>query len=202
MALAARDRQRLPARRVPASRDRAQLGNRPPEANEHGLDAQLVRLSEALREVLGSVHRLRGRHARSPHEHAMTHAQFELLACLLERGELHAGELAHAAQVSPATVSGMLDQLVAARHVERVRSERDRRVVVCRLTPAGRELLERKNALWQARWRAQLGALPPADLEAATRVLRLIAATFDRAAAEPAAGVPEAPARGNRAAGS
>ena len=68
----------------------------------------------------------------------LSHAQCELLFELEERGELPAGELACAAQLSPATVTQMLDHLADGGHVERARLERDRRVVVSRLTPQGR----------------------------------------------------------------
>ena len=53
----------------------------------------------------------------------LSHAQFELLIELHERGPLPAGELATAAQLTPATVTQMLDHLAASGHVERARSE-------------------------------------------------------------------------------
>lgn len=144
--------------------------------------AEIERLGAAFREMMGSLRKLRGRQARVAGD--LTHAQFELLACLLEHGELHAGELAHAAQVTPATVSGMLDQLVASGQVERVRSEEDRRVVLCRLTSHGHARIAAKKALWQARWQDALRTVAPADLDAAARVLQRVAEMFERAATE------------------
>jgi DNA-binding MarR family transcriptional regulator len=171
----------------------------PAAAPESASAAEAERLSAAFREMMASLRRLRGRQSRAAGGD-LTHAQFELLACLLEQGELHAGELAHAAQVSPATVSGMLDQLVASGHVARVRSERDRRVVVCRLTPEGRARIEAKKVLWQGHWQEALGDLPPRDLAAAARVLHRIAAMFEHAAADPATAPPmPSPANGARA---
>src|ERR1700689_2373561 len=98
--------------------------------------AELTELGMAFRRVFRSFSRLRG---RDTHLGAgeLSHAQFELLIELFERGALPAGELAAAARLTPATVTQMLDHLAEQGHVERVRSETDRRVVVSRLTPQG-----------------------------------------------------------------
>ena len=61
--------------------------------------------------------------------------------------------------LAPATVTQMLDHLAESGHVERVRSEADRRVVVCRLTPHGRRRIEAKRAAWQGRWDGALAGL-------------------------------------------
>ncbi|MDE3070504.1 MAG: MarR family transcriptional regulator [Acidobacteriota bacterium] len=141
---------------------------------------QIEALGRAFRHTMASLRHLRGRQTRLG-AHELSRAQFELLVELLEHGDLQAGELAHAAQVSPATVSGMLDHLVACGHVERLRSESDRRVVVCRLTDEGRVLLEAHKALWHARWASALADIPVADLKCATAVLTRIAEMFDQA---------------------
>ena len=65
----------------------------------------------------------------------------------------------------------MLDHLAACGHVERVRSETDRRVVVSRLTAQGRRKIEAKRAAWQGRWEEALEGVSERDLRAATRVL-------------------------------
>ena len=96
----------------------------------HGRAAELTELGLAFRQVFRTLNRLRGRDTHLGGSE-LSHAQFELLIELYERGELQTGELAAAARLTPGTVSQMLDQLVDAGHVERVRSESDRRVVVC-----------------------------------------------------------------------
>ena len=94
----------------------------------------MTELGARLPQVFRALSRLRGRDTHLGGSE-LSHAQFELLIELDERGELPAGELAAAARLTPATVTQMLDHLAACGHVERVRSEVDRRVVVSRLTP-------------------------------------------------------------------
>ncbi len=123
----------------------------------------------------------------------LSHAQFELLIELDERGELPAGELAAAARLTPASVTQMLDHLAECGHVERVRSETDRRVVVSRLTEQGHAKIAAKRAAWQARWQGALGDLSERDLRAATTVLERLGAMFDDV---PSDAVCEQPAQG------
>jgi DNA-binding MarR family transcriptional regulator len=140
--------------------------------------AELLELGKAFRRTFRSLSRLRG---RDTHLGAgqLSHAQCELLFELEERGELSAGELACAAQLTPATVTQMLDHLAAGGHVERARLERDRRVVVSRLTPLGRREIEAKRAKWQARWEQALADVAPEELRATTRVLTRLQAVFE-----------------------
>ncbi len=140
--------------------------------------AQLEQLGTAFRHVFRALNRLRGRDTHLGGAQ-ISHAQFELLIELHERGELSAGQLASAARLSPATVTPMLDHLAASGHVERVRSELDRRVVVSRLTTQGRRAIEAKRAAWQGRWEAALEGASAKELQAATRVLERLGAMFD-----------------------
>jgi DNA-binding MarR family transcriptional regulator len=142
-----------------------------------GLTPALTELGVAFRHVFRAVSRLRGRDTHLGGAE-LSHAQFELLIELDERGELAAGELATAAQLTPATVTQMLDHLAACGHVERVRSETDRRVVVSRLTEEGRGKIEAKRSAWQGRWQAVLGDVSERDLRAAARVLDRLHALF------------------------
>jgi MarR family transcriptional regulator, organic hydroperoxide resistance regulator len=147
----------------------------PPEAR----DAQLTELGLAFRRVFRSFNRLRGRDTHLGASE-LSHAQFELLIELFERGPLPAGELAAAARLTPATVTQMLDHLAEQGHVERVRSETDRRVVVSRLTRQGRRKIEAKREAWQHRWEHALTGVEIEELQAATRVLeRLVAMVED-----------------------
>jgi DNA-binding MarR family transcriptional regulator len=141
---------------------------------------ELERLGAAFRGVVRSLNRLRGRDTHLGGSE-LSHAQFELLIELYEHGELPAGELAAAAQLAPATVTQMLEHLAGCGHVERVRSDSDRRVVVSRLTGQGRRQIEAKRAAWQARWAQALAGVPPRELRAATRVLERLSAVFEEA---------------------
>jgi DNA-binding MarR family transcriptional regulator len=138
-----------------------------PAAAEHALGVAFRRVSRAL-------NRLRGRDTHLA-EGQLSHAQFELLIELAERGALPAGELAAAARLAPATVTQMLDALAESGHVERVRSDSDRRVVVSRLTPLGRRRIEAKRRAWQGRWQRALAGLSAAELQTATTVLGRLA---------------------------
>ncbi len=91
-----------------------------------------------------------------------------------------------AARLTPATVTQMLDHLAEQGHVERVRSQTDRRVVVSRLTRQGRRAIEAKREAWKSRWEQALAGLEIDELRAATRVLERLGAMVEDA---PARGV-------------
>jgi DNA-binding MarR family transcriptional regulator len=140
-------------------------------------DEQLAALGLAFRHAYRSLRSLRGRDTHLlPGK--ISHAQFELLAELYERGPLPAGELAGAAGLSPASVSQMLDHLAAEDQVERVRSTDDRRIVVTKLTRRGRRQVEARRALWGERWKQALEGVDADELRIAGEVLERIGAVF------------------------
>jgi DNA-binding MarR family transcriptional regulator len=161
-------------------------GTAPEEAGET--------LGRAFRGAVAAVRRLRGRDTQRPGE--IAHAQYALLFELAQRGELPAGELAAAADLTPATVSGMLDHLTEAGLVARARSERDRRVVVCRLTPAGVERVAARHARLAPLWNAALAEFDAEELGVATAVLERVREFFETLGAGCAAAGPSAPAPG------
>jgi DNA-binding MarR family transcriptional regulator len=141
-------------------------------------EAEIKELGAAFRGVFRSLSRLRGRDTHLA-AGALSHAQFELLSELYDRGELPAGELATAARLTPGTVTQMLDHLAECGHVERVRSDSDRRVVVSRLTEEGRRQIEAKRAVWKGRWQEALAGLDSEQLRAATTVLERLGEMVD-----------------------
>jgi DNA-binding MarR family transcriptional regulator len=143
------------------------------------LSPALTELGLAFRHVFRALSRARGRDTHLAGTD-LSHAQFELLIELDERGALSAGELAAAARLTPATVTQMLDHLAESGNVERVRSETDRRVVVSRLTEEGRAKIQVKREAWQGRWQAALGDVSERDLKSAARVLRRLGEMFDQ----------------------
>jgi DNA-binding MarR family transcriptional regulator len=151
---------------------------------------ELTELGLQFRRVFRSLSRLRGRDTHLAGSE-LSHAQFELLIELDERGELSAGDLAAAARLTPATVTQMLDHLAASGHVERVRSETDRRVVVSRLTRQGARKIEAKREAWKSRWDEALQGVGTEDLRAATRVLALLGDMFEDATPEEACEGPD-----------
>jgi DNA-binding MarR family transcriptional regulator len=140
--------------------------------------AELDSLAKSFKRVFRTIRRLRGRDTHLA-GNDVSHAQFELLIELYERGPLPAGELATAAQLTPATVTQMLDHLASGGHVERTRSDADRRVVVTRLTALGRRKVQDKRALWQTRWQQALSDLTAEELHVAARVLDRLGSMFD-----------------------
>lgn len=156
--------------------------------------AQLSELRAAFRRVCRSLNRLRGRDTHLGGSE-LSHAQFELLIELEERGELPAGELAAAARLTPATVTQMLEHLAGCGQVERVRSQTDRRVVVSRLTPQGRRKVEARRDGWQIRWEQALADVEAEELRTATRVLERLGAMVEDA---PIVDAREVPRRASR----
>lgn len=158
----------------------AQAAGRPVGQTSEEWQAELLDLGKAFRRVFRSLRRLRGRDTHLLGSE-VSHAQMELLIELSEQGPLSAGELALAAQLTPATVTQMLDHLAGSGHVERTRSDVDRRVVVTHLTPQGELKVQAKRALWQARWESILADVDASDLRTTTHVLECLNAVFDDA---------------------
>jgi DNA-binding MarR family transcriptional regulator len=142
---------------------------------------ELTALGQAFRDLIRAVSRMRGRDTHLAGTE-LSHAQFQLLIELHERGELSVGELAAAADLAPGTVTQMLEALADSGHVERVRSEVDRRIVVSRLTALGSQRVEAKRAAWKARWEQALDGISERELRAATKVLSALAEVFEREA--------------------
>lgn len=126
-------------------------------------------LGRSFKGAMAAVRRLRGRETRRHDE--LSDAQYGLLFSLRDHDALSSSELAFAADLSPATATEMLDGLVASGLVLRVRSDRDRRVVLISLTDHGRKLLDERRARFEPRWRAALGEFSEDELRSAARVL-------------------------------
>jgi DNA-binding MarR family transcriptional regulator len=144
----------------------------------------LEHLGRSFRGAMAAVRRLRGRETQRPGE--LSFAQYGMLFGLGEAGELSVRELALAADLAPATVTQMLDSLEAAGLVERVRSRRDRRVVLISLTERGAELVAARRARFEPLWRGALAEFGEDELLIAARVLdRLGEMFYDVADAAP-----------------
>jgi DNA-binding MarR family transcriptional regulator len=137
----------------------------------------LTQLGTAFKGIMGALRRLRGRETHRPGE--LSFAQFHLLFGLAGDCELSTSQLAATADLSPATVTQMLDGLVTMGLVERTRSESDRRVVTVALTEPGRELIAEKRAQWEKRWRTTLADFSAEELTSAAAVLERLRAMYD-----------------------
>jgi DNA-binding MarR family transcriptional regulator len=88
--------------------------------------------------------------------------------------------LAKSADLNPASVTAMLDQLEANGIVQRRRADHDRRVCLVSLTDRGRAIVEEKRAHWHALWDDHFGDMSEQELAAALRVMRTITQLLDR----------------------
>jgi DNA-binding MarR family transcriptional regulator len=141
-----------------------------PRANIEELRLSLARMS-------GAERRLRSRdHA---HTGEVTHAQLRSIAALGRENEMTVGEIARSADLTPATVTGIIDQLEAANIVQRTRSTQDRRVCNVSLTPVGWSLLKQKLSEWQAIWEHELADVTEEEIETAVRVIRHVTSIYD-----------------------
>jgi len=138
----------------------------------------ITEVGTAFKGAMAAIRRLRG---RDTHRHGeLGFAHYHLLVGLAEGGDgLSAGELAVAADLSPATVTQMLDSLAEMGLVERTRSERDRRVVTCTLTERGRELVTERRAEWERRWHAALAEFGVDELATAAAVIERLRSLID-----------------------
>lgn len=145
-----------------------------PRTQEEGL----MDVRVAFFELMRAERRLRARDQhRAPGE--LTSTQVRALLILRE-GESTAGDLAEGLMCTPASVTGMVDQLEREGLVARRRSEQDRRVTLISLADRGREILATRKAESMAQWREQFGDdIDLAELRGGARVMRAIAAMID-----------------------
>jgi DNA-binding MarR family transcriptional regulator len=137
-------------------------------------------LRVALNQLLAADRRLRGRDHSRPGE--LTFAQLRTIAALGREHEMTAGQLAKSAELTPATVTSILDQLESASIVERRRSTEDRRVCNVALTPEGWKLLERKLSVWNGLWADRLSGFTDNEIETAAAILHEVTGILDTVA--------------------
>jgi DNA-binding MarR family transcriptional regulator len=155
----------------PADKPDAPFADKPDPSDHH--DDALERLGAAFKAALVAARRLRG---RETHSHGpLSNAQYGLLLFLCGGRRLSARELASAADLTPATVTQMLEALEQAGLVYRERRDDDRRVVLNSLTPQGRRLVESYRARVEPRWRAAMSEFSDEQLRSATAVLERLA---------------------------
>ena len=141
---------------------------------------QVEEFRTAVNQLLAADRRLRGRDHSRPGE--LTFAQIRTIAALGREHEMTAGQLAKSAELTPATITSILDQLEASNIVERRRSTEDRRVCNVALTPEGWELLERKLAVWNGLWAERLSGFSDKDISTAAAILHEVTGILDSVA--------------------
>ena len=139
-------------------------------------------VTRSFKRAMAAVRRLRGRETHHPGE--LTDAQYGLLFCLRDESQMSVRDLADAADLSPASVTEMLEGLATAGLVHRERSDRDRRVVLTSLTDGGRGLVEERRARFEPRFRAALEPFSEDELRVAAAVLERLRGMFEDIANE------------------
>ena len=142
-----------------------------------GPETPYGQLGLAFKRAMVAVRRLRGRETHRSDQ--VSYAQYGLLFGLAGMCERSARDLAEHADLTPATVTQMLESLEAQGLVTRIRSEQDRRVVLSSLTERGEQLVAERHAQMEPRWRAALDGFDDAELVVAARVLDRLADYFD-----------------------
>jgi DNA-binding MarR family transcriptional regulator len=127
----------------------------------------------AFKRAMVAMRRLRGRESQRIHQ--LSYAQLGLLHGLAGRQECSARQLAEHSDLSPATVTQMLEHLEDAGLVRRTRSDQDRRVVHTVLTEQGAAVVAERQRDMEARWKVGLGEFSSDELTAAARVLNRLA---------------------------
>lgn len=107
--------------------------------------------------------------------------EFDVLAALRRAGdpyELSAGQLVTATMVTSGTMTNRVDRLQSKGLVERRPAPSDRRGVLVRLTPAGRERVDSALDELMSHESRLLAGLPPTDREGIASSLRVLTQPF------------------------
>ncbi|HJP71331.1 MAG TPA: MarR family transcriptional regulator [Candidatus Limnocylindria bacterium] len=93
----------------------------------------------------------------------LTQAQLRTLYVVAAEGPLRMSEVAHRQDIAASTSTGVVDALVQLDLLERVEDPNDRRQVLVRTTPAGRERLDDFHELGRGRLRDMLARIDDPD---------------------------------------
>ena len=104
----------------------------------------------------------------------LTAPQLSALSVIVFRGALTLGELAHAEQVRPPTITRIVAELERARLAVRTPRPSDRRVTVISPTPKGVKLLEEGRRRRIAALATEIVALPRGDVAHLERALDIL----------------------------
>ncbi len=101
----------------------------------------------------------------------LTGPQLTVIKILDELGDLSLSSLSDRIKAQNSTVTGIIDRMVREGLVVRERSERDRRMVLIRLTDSGQKLASQIEVEPMQIFRQALGSLPRQDIEDLFRIL-------------------------------
>jgi DNA-binding MarR family transcriptional regulator len=168
-----------PEASLPASGPAGPLATRSPVYDDSTPSGQV---GLAFKRAMVAVRRLRGRESQRIGQ--LSYAQYGLLHGLSERFGCSARDLAEHSNLSPATVTQMLEHLESTGLVTRTRSEQDRRVVISELTERGAAIVAERQQEMEARWIDALSDITADELAASVKVLNRVADLFESLGAE------------------
>jgi len=142
-------------------------------------DESFDRLRAALSRLLAADRRQRGRDQQRP-DGTLSHAHLRSLLVLGREEEVTAGTLARAADLNPASVTAMLDQLEEAGLVRRRRDTHDRRQCWVGLTDAGRAQLAAKERYWRTQMAEAFADVDNSEIAAAIKVMERVATSMEQ----------------------
>jgi DNA-binding MarR family transcriptional regulator len=111
---------------------------------------------------------------------ALDTGQMDTLDVLVGADTWRMGDLADALRVDPSTATRAVDRLTRIHLAERLPDPDDRRVVLVRATPAGRERHEEAYRRWRKVLHDILGEFEPAEREQLAMNLERLVAALDR----------------------
>ena len=109
----------------------------------------------------------------------LTPSQLLVMQILAERGEISAGEVSNLTQLKHATITSLVDKLVARGLMARRRCEQDRRRVWLTLMPEGEKAITSAPDLLQETFQARFEGLPDWHQSMLVSSLERIAALLD-----------------------
>ena len=147
-----------------------QLADAGPRAEDEASEAEFFAAWEAFVTATQQARYRVNAEGRGP----LTFSQYHLVKALAEK-PLPSMEVAAAAGVTGATSTRMLDDLERRGIVSRSASKKDGRVVMVRLTAAGRRSVAQMREIVDAKRRAVHAGLDPEERRVAARILRRLA---------------------------
>ena len=159
----------------------------------HSREQGAERIGLLLHGIMGGL-RPKGRGPEHDHDLDITLGQLHCLHRVSDLGQPTMGDLAEHVHLSPSTVTGLVDALVARGLVERLEDAEDRRIVRVTLAAGGRRHREQHRRAHQQRLAAAFAALSDEDLERIESALECLhKAVVEAAEADGASGCRKEP---------
>jgi DNA-binding MarR family transcriptional regulator len=153
------------------------MARREPMSEADPSRAAFSDLEHRVVDLLASQRRLTWRSKKA--SGATTPDRLRALHVISEAGETTHSELVRRAQLNPASVSALLEELEQRKLVRRRQDKNDGRVWWVALTAKGRAESQRLHAIWDEQFEKHLGDLSDDEIETACLVFDRLIEVFD-----------------------